>query len=153
MYGFEVVDSESKGRISKLRHFIWQKCLFATKGYYFLCGIGIRLFSRSLRGLWCDVRARREVRDSVVHCCVLRSLHGWHLQCFDATRAFLHGRLTNEIFMRRPPPLPPGLWRPLKSIYGLKQSRLVSTSSTSRSLHFPQDMGFVSCSLSAGDAR
>ena len=42
MYGFEVEDSQSKGRISKLRHFIRQKRLFATKGY-FPCGIGIEL--------------------------------------------------------------------------------------------------------------
>ena len=40
MYGPEVEDSKSKGRISKLRHFIRQKRLFATKGY-FSCGIGI----------------------------------------------------------------------------------------------------------------
>jgi len=33
--------------------------------------------------------------------------------CFD---------LTCVIFMRRPPPLPPGLWHLLKSIYGLKQA-------------------------------
>ena len=42
MYGFEVEDSESKGRMSKLRHFIRQKRLFATKGY-FPCGIGIEI--------------------------------------------------------------------------------------------------------------
>jgi len=49
---------------------------------------------------------------------------GWHLQCVNATRAFLHGGLNNEIFMRRPP-LPPGLWCLLKSIYGLKQASRV----------------------------
>ena len=54
---------------------------------------------------------------------VYSALHGWHLQCFDAARAFLHGGLTGrELFMRCPPPLPPGLWRLLKSIYGLKQA-------------------------------
>ena len=37
---------------------------------------------------------------------VYSALQGWHLQCFDATRAFLHGGLTNKVFMRRPPPLP-----------------------------------------------
>jgi len=37
---FEIEDSKSKGRISKLRHFIRQKRLFATKGY-FSHGIGI----------------------------------------------------------------------------------------------------------------
>jgi len=36
VYGFEVEDSKSKGRISKLRHFIRQKRLFAMKGYFFL---------------------------------------------------------------------------------------------------------------------
>jgi len=56
---------------------------------------------------------------------VYSALQGWHLQCVDATRAFLHGGLSNEIFMRRPPPLPPGLWRLLKSIYGLKQASRV----------------------------
>jgi hypothetical protein len=56
---------------------------------------------------------------------VYSALHGWHLQCVDATRAFLHGGLSNELFMRRPPPLPPGLWRLLKSIYGLKQASRV----------------------------
>jgi len=43
--------------------------------------------------------------------------------CFDATRAFLWD-LTVVIFMRRPPPLPPGLWRLLKSIYGLQYQLL-----------------------------
>ena len=52
-------------------------------------------------------------------------LHGWHLQCVDAMRAFLHGGLSNELFMCRPPPLPLGLWRLLKSIYGLKQASRV----------------------------
>jgi hypothetical protein len=52
---------------------------------------------------------------------VYSTLQGWHLQCFNATQAFLHGGLTNKVFMCRPPPLPPGLWLLLKSIYGLKQ--------------------------------
>jgi hypothetical protein len=56
---------------------------------------------------------------------VYSALQGWHLQCFDAMRAFLHGKLTNVIFMRRPHPLPPGLWHLLKSIYGLKQASRV----------------------------
>ena len=51
------------------------------------------------------------VAKSVTVCfvAVYSALQGWHLQCFDATCAFLHGNLTNEIFMRRPPPLPPGV--------------------------------------------
>jgi len=40
---------------------------------------------------------------------IYSALHGWHLQCVDAMRAFLHGGLSNELFMCRPPPLPPGL--------------------------------------------
>jgi len=56
---------------------------------------------------------------------VYSALQGWHLQCFDATCAFLHGGLVKVIFMRRPRPLPPGLWRLLKSIYGLKQASRV----------------------------
>jgi hypothetical protein len=56
---------------------------------------------------------------------VYSALQGWHLQCFDATRAFLHGGLVRVLFMRRPRPLPPGLWRLLKSIYGLKQASRV----------------------------
>ena len=56
---------------------------------------------------------------------VYSALQGWHLQCIDATRAFLHGGLNRVVFMRRPPPLPPGIWRLLKSIYGLKQASRV----------------------------
>ena len=52
-------------------------------------------------------------------------LHRWHLQCVNAMRAFLHGGLSNELFMHHPPPLPPGLWRLLKSIYSLKQASRV----------------------------
>ena len=56
---------------------------------------------------------------------VYSALQGWHLQCIDATRAFLHGGLNRNVFMRCPPPLPPGIWRLLKSIYGLKQASRV----------------------------
>ena len=53
-------------------------------------------------------------------------LQGWHLQCFDATHTFLHGGLVKVLlFMHRPHPLPPGLWRLLKSIYRLKQASQV----------------------------
>lgn len=41
---------------------------------------------------------------------VYSALQGWHLQCFDAMHAFLWAELTSIIFMRRPPPLPPGIW-------------------------------------------
>jgi hypothetical protein len=49
-------------------------------------------------------------------------LHGWHLDCFDATRAFLWGDLVAVIYMCRPPGLGRGFWRLLKSLYGLKQA-------------------------------
>ena len=63
--------------------------------------------------------------------------HGWHLQCFDATRAFLWGELEEELFMALPDGfrlhkdthLPEGcvdesglVMRLLRSIYGLKQA-------------------------------
>ena len=66
--------------------------------------------------------------------------YGWHLECFDATRAFLWGDLEESIFMRLPDgfvpptgvPLPPGckdwsevVWELLKSLYGLKQASMV----------------------------
>jgi hypothetical protein len=66
------------------------------------------------------------VRFVAVH----SALHGWHLECFDATRAFLWGDLTRVIYMRYPPGYvsPEGLhgvWRLLKSLYGLKQASLI----------------------------
>ena len=67
---------------------------------------------------------------SVRFIAVYSSLNGWHLECFDATRAFLWGDLTRTIYMRYPPGYvsPSGLdgvWRLLKSLYGLKQASLV----------------------------
>ena len=67
---------------------------------------------------------------SVRFVAVYSSLNGWHLKCFDATRAFLWGDLTKTIYMRYPPGYvsPSGLdgvWRLLKSLYGLKQANLV----------------------------
>jgi Reverse transcriptase (RNA-dependent DNA polymerase) len=67
---------------------------------------------------------------SVRFVAVYSSLHGWHLECFDATRAFLWGDLTRTIYMRYPPGYvsPSGLdgvWRLLKSLYGLKQASLI----------------------------
>ena len=65
-------------------------------------------------------------KSIMVHFIAIYSvLHGWHLQCVDATRAFLHGELSNKLFMRYPPPLPPGLRCLLKSIYCLKQASRV----------------------------
>ena len=66
------------------------------------------------------------VRFVAVH----SALHGWHLECFDATQAFLWGDLTRTIYMRYPPGYvsPEGLqgvWRLLKSLYGLKQASLI----------------------------
>jgi hypothetical protein len=66
------------------------------------------------------------VRFVAVH----SALHGWHLECFDATRAFLWGDLTRVIYMHYPPGYvsPEGLrsvWRLLKSLYGLKQASLI----------------------------
>ena len=57
------------------------------------------------------------------------TLNGWHLETFDATRAFLWGDLTRLIYMRCPPgytpSLPGAVWRLLKSLYGLKQASRV----------------------------
>ncbi len=66
------------------------------------------------------------VRFVAVH----SALYSWHLECFDATRAFLWGYLTHTIYMRYPPgyTLPEGLrgvWCLLKSLYGLKQASLI----------------------------
>ena len=67
---------------------------------------------------------------SVRFVAVYASLHGWHLECFDATRAFLWGDLTRTIYMRYPPGYTSsfdweGVWRLLKSLYGLKQASLI----------------------------
>jgi len=66
------------------------------------------------------------VRFVAVH----SALHGWHLECFDATRAFLWGDLTRTIYMRYPPGYTSpkdlkGVWRLLKSLYRLKQASLI----------------------------
>ena len=52
------------------------------------------------------------IAKSVTMCfvAVYSALQGWHLQCFDVTCAFLWAKLMALIFMRRPPPLPPGIW-------------------------------------------
>jgi hypothetical protein len=62
---------------------------------------------------------------------------GWHLECFDATRAFLWGELEEELYMKLPDgfvlpsdvTFPPGflelVWRLWRSIYGLKQASRV----------------------------
>ena len=66
---------------------------------------------------------------SVHFVAVYSSLNGWHLECFDATRAFLWGDLTKTIYMRYPPGYSPsildGVWRLLKSLYGLKQASFI----------------------------
>ena len=71
------------------------------------------------------------VAKSVTVCfvAVYSALQGWHLQCFDATHAFLHGDLTEVIFMRRPHPLPPGIWRLLHLWPETSEQSLVSPSS------------------------
>jgi hypothetical protein len=67
---------------------------------------------------------------SVQFVAVHSALHGWHLECFDATRAFLWGDLTRTIYMRYPPGYTSpkslrGVWCLLKSLYGLKQASLI----------------------------
>jgi hypothetical protein len=67
---------------------------------------------------------------SVRFVAVYSALNGWHLECFDATRAFLWGDLTRTIYMRYPPGYISasgldGVWRLLKSLYGLKQASLI----------------------------
>ena len=68
--------------------------------------------------------------------CLLAAIactNGWHLDCFDATRAFLWGDLEEEIYMRLPdgfvlspsdsaPSSGTLICRLLKSMYGLKQA-------------------------------
>ena len=101
---------------------------------------------------------------------VFSCLNGWHLKCFDATRAFLWGDLTRTIHMCYPPGYvsPSGLdgvWRLLKSLYGLKQASLIwykllrkvlealgFLRSESRSLCLQAPMGRRGCALPAGNA-
>lgn len=51
---------------------------------------------------------------------VYATLHGWHLETFDTTRAFLWGDLTHVIYMCSPPgytpSFPGAVWRLLKSL-------------------------------------
>lgn len=65
------------------------------------------------------------VRFVAVHA----AINGWSLECFDATRAFLWGDLSQTIYMRCPdgyePSIPDAVWKLLKSLYGLKQASLV----------------------------
>src|ERR1700678_821323 len=56
------------------------------------------------------------------------ALNGWHIQCFDATRAVLWGNLARTIYICYPPGYLStlrGVWRLLKSLYGLKQASLI----------------------------
>lgn len=67
---------------------------------------------------------------SVRFVAVYASLNGWHLECFDVTHAFLWGDLTRTIYMCYPPGYVSlldweGVWRLLKSLYGLKQASLI----------------------------
>ena len=75
---------------------------------------------------------------------VYATLNGWHLETFDATRAFLWGDLTRVIYMRCPPgytpSLPGAVWRLLKSLYGLKQASRVWYKLLRKVL---EDLGFV----------
>ncbi len=66
---------------------------------------------------------------SVHFVAVHATLHGWHLECFDMTWAFLCGDLTCTIYMHYPPGYTSpkglrGIWRLLKSLYGLKRASL-----------------------------
>jgi hypothetical protein len=66
---------------------------------------------------------------SVRFIAVYSAMHGWFIECLDATRAFLWGELTRTIYLRYPqgytPSLKGGVWRLLKSLYGLKQASRV----------------------------
>ena len=72
------------------------------------------------------------------------TLNGWHLETFDATRAFLWGDLTRVIYMRCPPgytpSFPGAVWRLLKSLYGLKQASRVWYKLLRKVL---EDLGFI----------
>lgn len=72
------------------------------------------------------------------------TINGWHLETFDATRAFLWGDLTRIIYMRCPAGYTPSfhgaVWRLLKSLYGLKQASRVWYKLLRKVL---EDLGFV----------
>ena len=70
-------------------------------------------------------------QSSIKTLIALAAKHNWELDCFDAKRAFLHGKLKEEIYMKQPQRFkqysPSGtllVCRVLSSLYGLKQAAL-----------------------------
>ena len=54
-------------------------------------------------------------------------IQGWHIRQLDVKKAFLHGNITEDIYMKQPPGMadsqyPKYVYTLQKTLYGLKQA-------------------------------